>query len=129
MLPPGYTMAIVSAVGMVAAMDVPFPVELTALAMVGLVLRWALMRQNRSHDEHDARLTKIEQDLEATRVAKDIERSLKHALKNEVTAVRATIGVLVPQARRCSCGTMDPLMPVLERLAMALPDPPSEAYE
>lgn len=53
MLPPGYNVAIVSSIGMVAAMDVPFPVELTALAMVGLVLRWALIRQNRVHDEHD----------------------------------------------------------------------------
>lgn len=122
-MPPGYNLAIASSIGMIAAMDVPFPVELTALAMVGLVLRWALIRQNRSHDEHDARISRIEEDLEVERLARLEEKHLKHAWRNEVTSLRATIAMVLPTAQRCSCGTMEPLLPVLQRLATDTREP------
>lgn len=122
-MPPGYNFTIISAIALLAAVDVPFPVEITALAMVGLVLRWALMRQNRAHDEHDRRLSEIEDELNATRAAKDQERHLKHAWRNEVSAMRATLGVMLPIVKNCSCGTMDPLLPVLERLVTDIKEP------
>lgn len=122
-MPEGYTFTLISTIAMLAAVDVPFPVEMTALAMVGLVLRWSLIRQNRSHDEHDARLTSIEVELAETRAEKDIQRQLKHAWKNEVTATRAALAVLVPQAAKCECGTMEPLMPVLRKLAIDTKEP------
>lgn len=122
-MPEGYTYTLVSTIGLLAAVDLPIPVELSALAMVGLVLRWALIRQNRAHDEHDERLTVIETELRETREAKDIERQLKHAWKNEVTAMRATLAVMLPQAKRCTCATMEPLIPVLEKLALDTKEP------
>lgn len=115
-MPPGYNSTIVATVAFLAAVEVPFPVELTALAMVGLVLRWALARQSREHDQHDARLSALEEQSSH-------ERHLKHAWRNEVTAMRATIAMMVPIAQRCSCGSMDPLVPVLERLALDTKEP------
>lgn len=116
-------MVLASAVVTLAAVDVPFPVELTALAMVGLVLRWALGRQNRAHDEHDRRIADIERELDRTRADKDTERHLKHAWRREVTAMRMALLTMLPLARGCTCGTMDPLLPVLERLATETKEP------
>lgn len=122
-MPAGYSASIISAIAVLAAADVPFPIEITALIMVGMVLRWALGRQNRAHDEHDRRIEDIEQQLRDTAEAKDAERHLKHAWKNEVATMRATIGVMLPLIRNCSCGTMDPLLPVLERLVTDIKEP------
>lgn len=119
----GYTYAIISTVGFLIAVEVPLPVEMTALVMVGLVLRWSLSRQNRVHDEHEDRLNQIEVELAETREAKDIERHLKHAWKNEVTATRATLAMIYPQAARCSCGTMEPLLETLRKLAVETKEP------
>lgn len=112
-----------SAVVTLAAVDAPLPIELTALMMVGVVLHWALARQNRTHDEHDERIKAVEEELAATRQSKDIERQLKHAWRNEVAAMQAALAVMVPLAQKCSCGTMDPLLPVLERLAADRKEP------
>lgn len=106
---PGFVIA--SAVAVLAAADVPFPVELTALAMVGLVLRFLLRRDARAHDKHDRRLTAVEKELRQQHTA-------KHAALNEITAMRAAIAIIVTQAQKCSCGTMEPLLPVLTRLSL-----------
>lgn len=122
-MPQGYTYTLASTVAFLAAVDVPFPVELTALAMVGLVLRWALSRQNKNHDEHEERIAEMERRWEEAVADYSAQRHLKHAWRNEVTAMRATLGVLVPAAQRCSCGTMEPLIPVLVKLATDIKEP------
>lgn len=119
---PGWTLT--STAGLLLAADVPLAVELPALGMVGLVLHFLLRRETVSHHEHARRLTRIESQLEAERDARDEQRRLKHALQNEITATRATISILLPQARRCTCGTMEPLIPILDRIAYDLKETP-----
>lgn len=106
---PSFTLALAGV--LLAVSDVPLPIELSAMAMVGLVLRFLLKRDARAHTKHDARLTSIEAEL-------NVQRSAKHAYLNEITAMRAAIAIIVTQAQKCSCGTMEPLLPVLTRLSL-----------
>lgn len=122
-MPSGYTSTIAAAVAILAAVDVPFPIELTALAMVGLVLRWSLSRQNKAHDEHEGRIADMERRLDDAVDSYNTQRHLKHAWAREVAATRATLGTMLPLAKNCSCGTMDPLIPVLEKLATETKEP------
>lgn len=112
---------LVSTVGVLAASsDVPFPVEMSALVMVGLVLRWALRRENTAHEERDKRVDNLEARTKDLEEEADTQRSLKHALANQITAMKTTITMMLPFARQCTCETMTPLLPILERLALEI---------
>lgn len=104
---------LVSVSGMMLAYDVPLPVEMTALAMVGVILHFFLRRDASSHTKHDIRLTRIEAEL-------DNQRTAKHALRNELTAFRASLAMLLPTAKNCTCGAMASLVPIIERLTTEL---------
>lgn len=109
-MPEGYTYTLASTVAVLAAVDVPFPVELSALAMVGFVLRWALARQNKAHDQHEDRLSKVEEQLR-------VKSTEKHALANQITALRTAVKLIIPTAEQCTCGSMERLLPTLHSLA------------
>jgi hypothetical protein len=104
--------------GLAAAPGVPFPIEMTALVMVGLVLRWALGRDSKSHNERDERISSLESRMREVEEEADTQRHLKHALNNQVTAMKTTITMMLPFAKQCTCGTVIPLIPILERLAL-----------
>lgn len=117
------TATLASTTGVLLAVDIPFPVELSSLALVAVVLRYFLHRDALSHTHHDERLTAIEEQLNYERDMTSEQRRLKHALQNEVSATRAVISVVVPQAAKCSCGVMEPLIPVLQQLSLDIKEP------
>jgi len=110
---------IASTIGVLAATPgVPFPVEMSALVMVGLVLRWALRREGHMHEDRDDRISKLELQMRDVEKEADTQRHLKHALNNQITAMKTTITLMLPFAKQCTCNTMTPLLPVLEKLTL-----------
>lgn len=117
-MPAGYDIALLSTLGILAAADLPLPVELTALAMVGLVIRWSLGRMTRDQDEHEKRMTALEAEMAEVREEASQQRHLKHNLDNRITAMGSAIFMMLPQAQACECGSMSRLVPILEHLAI-----------
>jgi hypothetical protein len=91
------------------AANLPFPVELSALAMVGLILRW-MMQRDATNDS--AILVRLER-LEASEAE---QRHLKHALLNRLAGLKGTLLVILHAARHCTCDALTPVLPLLEEL-------------
>ncbi len=115
MLDPS-TIVLVSTVAVLGAVEAPLPVNITAMALVALVLRYLLKKDGKSHDAHDARLSELEAEVEAVRKDASDQRGRAHKLENTITGQVAALAMLLPAAEKCSCGTMAPYVPVLYRL-------------
>lgn len=111
---PAFVLA--STIVTMLALEVPFPVELTALAMVGLVLRWALARDDKAHAGHDSRIMTLEAEMRVVRESESEQRHLKHALLNQIGAARGALVLVSSAARTCKCDAMAPLIPLLDAL-------------
>lgn len=115
------TPALALAVAVLAATDVPFPVELSALVLVAGILRWLIRREDRVDGETLDRIAALEVETERLRSMESEQRSAKHALGNELAAIRTTLELVVVVADRCTCGALDPVRPVLARLGKRKP--------
>lgn len=104
---PSFVLASTTAV--LIAMDVPFPVELTALAMVGLILRVYIGRENKDKELQDRRLTALEHDASE-------QRHLKHAQINANVALRGALELVHIEAQRCTCDALAPVLPLIRNL-------------
>lgn len=104
---PTYVLA--STIAMLAVADVPLPLELSALAMVGLILRVYIGRENRLNNDRDVRLERLE-------AARDEQRHLKHMVLNQLAGVTGTLAAARQAAMRCTCGAMVPILPLLDNL-------------
>lgn len=107
----------VTVIALLFAVDVPLPIEMTALVMVGLVLRWSLGRQNRESAGADVRMSRLEAKVDHNAEEIDRQRHFKHDFLNQITAVYASIVMLRETAvDRCTCHAFDPYIPVLDAL-------------
>lgn len=111
-LMPSFILA--STAGLLLATDVPLPVELTAMGMVGTILLWLIRRENQQDTDTQVRLTR----LEATEAE---QRHLKHALLNRLAGLKGSLLVVKQTAENCSCGAMHPVLPLLEELVAEEP--------
>lgn len=102
--------------GLLLAVQVPLPIEMTALVMVGLVLRWSLGRQTRAANHIDARMTELEGRISKNRAEIDRQRHWKHEFRNQLSGVYATMVMMREAANRCDCEAFDPLIPVLDQI-------------
>lgn len=97
-----------TAAGLLAA-DVPLPVELTALAMVGVILRFLLQRDDSAAKERDRRLDALEAE-------RDEQRHLKHVVINQLAGITGSLALIKTAAERCTCGAVTPVMPLIDNL-------------
>lgn len=109
--------------GVLLAVDMPTWRELSALAMVGLILRWMIARENRREVRDlnvDAathrRITSLERNVGALRREVTEQRHLKHDFEGKVIALQNALKLVRIQARRCSCGALDPIQQLLEEI-------------
>jgi signal transduction histidine kinase len=109
------TPVLLSAAGVLLAADVPLPVELSAMAMVGLVLRWLIRRDSRKDRDMEERVQLLEQKA-------DEQRHLKHEFRNRVTVVRGSLELARQAAEHCTCGAMDTVKPLLDQI-LSRPEP------
>lgn len=103
------TVVLVASTAAIYATDVPLPVELTALAMVGLILRVYLGREAKAAAQRDRRLDELEAEA-------DEQRHMKHLVLNQLAGITGTLALVQAAAQRCSCGALAPLLPLIERL-------------
>lgn len=103
------TAVLTSSVVALYAVDLPLPVEMTALVMVGLILRVFLRR-----DDH--RFQRIETDVEQLRRENQEQRHLKHEYRNQLTALQYALSLTLAEAERCSCGALDTIRPTLKQI-------------
>lgn len=108
------TAALVVTVGVLAAAGTPFPVEVGALAMVGLILRWLVRRENLADAGTLGRIDALEAEVAQLRSSESEQRHAKHELIVENAALRNAQTLLVRAARACSCQALHPLIPLLE---------------
>lgn len=92
-----------------ASSGVPFPIEMTALVMVGLILRVYIVRENKSREEHAKRLKALEEEV-------DEQRHLKHLVINQLAGITGTLSLVQAAASRCTCGAVAPVLPLIENL-------------
>lgn len=118
---PAATPALVLSVAVLAAVDVPFPVELSALVLVAAILRWLIRREDSTDAATLARIDSLEAEVERVRFDESEQRSAKHALLNELAAIRTTLELVAVVSDRCTCGALDPVRPVLARLGKRKP--------
>lgn len=111
------TFVLFSTAALLAAVDAPLPLEMSALVMVGIILRWFVMRENKSSARHDQRLEEIEAEMTVLRLEGSEQRHLKHVFMNQLTGTQAALALVLNTARNCSCNAMDSVIPVLERLS------------
>lgn len=101
--------------GLVAA-QVPLPVEMTALVMVGLVLRYSLHKDAKSDSDQESRITRLEDTVLENRQRIDEQRHLKHAALNRIAGITGMLMLLRQQIALCTCGAMGPLLPVVDQI-------------
>lgn len=118
------TFVLATSVAVLYAAEVPLPVEITALAMVAVVLRWLLSRENTAVLSHEARVATLEADMANVRAEASEQRHLKHEFINRVTGMQAAIALVLASARSCSCGAMEPILPVLDQLSIPTKENP-----
>lgn len=114
---PGVTLTIASTTGLLLAYDVPLPLELPALAMVGLVLRWLVKREAVADTATLQRITDLEAQLEEMRDEQSQERHLKHGALNRAIAAEQTLRLVKIAAGRCSCGALDQILSLLAEVS------------
>ena len=105
-LMPAPTLFLASTAGVMLAADVPLPVEISAMAMVGLFLRWLMQRDSRNDEDVEKRLKKLEKHA-------DWQRHLKHVFLNRLAYCRGTFLLVRQQALLCKCGAMTPVLALL----------------
>lgn len=110
------TAILLATVSTLAAVDVPFPVEISALVLVAGILRWLLRREDSVDAATLARIDTLESEVVDLRLAESEQRHEKHALRGEIAGLRGTFAVLDALARSCHCGALDPALPLLEAL-------------
>lgn len=110
------TITLASSGATLLAMDVPLPIEMGALVMVGMILRWLIRRENHTEALDEKRLTRLEGRIDELQNDVSEQRHLKHTLLNQLAAIRGSILVIRRAAERCTCESMIPVLPVLEML-------------
>lgn len=110
------TFVLGSTIAVLSAVEVPLPVEMTALVMVGLILRVYIARENRLNEQRDERLSKLE-------AARDEQRHLKHMVINQLAGVSGTLHTARQAALRCTCGAMVQVIPLIDNILDKEPDP------
>lgn len=108
------TATLLVTVGALLAAGTPFPVEVGALAMVGLVLRWLVRRENLADAGTLARIDALEAEVAQLRSSESDQRRRKHELIVENAALRNAHTLLARAARACSCQALDPIISLLE---------------
>lgn len=111
------TIALVSTAAFLLAVEPPLPIQATAMGAVVLVLRWALRRDSKHHESTNERLEEMMTEIEVIREEASNFRHQKHERDTRIAAIWAGISMLIPQAKQCTCGKMDILVPVLEDIA------------
>lgn len=106
-----------TAVAVLAAADVPLPAELTALALVAVVLRWFIVRDNQADRDRDARLIALE-------AKADEQRHLKHMVLNQLARIVPSLALIQVASERCTCGAMTQVLPLIENLLTAEQEKP-----
>jgi hypothetical protein len=91
------------------AVNLPLGVEITALVMVGAILKVFLRRD-------DTRFSRLEQKVEALEADNKEQHHLKHEFRNRLAAVHYALSLVIAEARTCTCGALDTLLPVLEQI-------------
>ena len=119
---PAPTMVLATTAAGLLAAEIPFPVELSALALVGFILRWLVVRENRADDSMLKRIEHLERDLAAMTVAQSEERRLKHAALNDAASRGMAVHLMAAAARHCTCGQMDQILYLVESTGV-VPDP------
>lgn len=104
---PSFVLA--STIAALYAADVPLPIEMTALVMVGLILRVYLGRESKQQSELAKRLDAIEAEA-------DEQRHIKHMVLNRLAGITGTLALVKAAAERCTCGATAPVLPLIERL-------------
>lgn len=108
------TFVLASTITTLYAMDVPLPVEMSALVMVGIILRVYIGRENKAHEVRDKRIAKLERDVWQ-------QRHIKHEFRNQMTVLAGTLALALQQAAKCTCDAMTPVITpmqsAIERLA------------
>ena len=113
---PAPPAALALAAAGLAVTDVPLPAELGALALVGLVLHWALQRFSGTDQATLDRINKLETQLEDLRTEWSKERHLKHDALNRAASMSMTVRLLVAAARQCTCGNMHAILELVDRV-------------
>lgn len=119
-----YSLALATSIGMLYALEgVPLPVEMTALVMVGLILRWLLRRENKTDSIRDERIAALEAEVGELRASESEQRHLKHVVLNQLTIIRGTFALAKQQAEQCTCDAMTPVIPLLDNILKPLSQP------
>lgn len=111
------TFVLLSTAVLLTAVDAPLPLEMSALVMVGIILRWFVIRENKSASRHDERLVELEEEMAHLREEASAERHRKHVYLNQLTGIQAAFALVLSTAHTCTCNAMDAVIPVLEKLS------------
>ncbi len=106
-----------STVAVLVATEAPLPVQVTAMVLVAIVLRYLLRRDDSTHIQHEKRLNEMQAEISRLNSGEAEQRHLKHLLNNRITGIQAALALLIPAAEKCTCGQMSPFLPVLVRLS------------
>ncbi len=115
---PVPSVALAVSVGGLAVADVPLPAELGALALLALFMHWALQRFSSTDTVTLKRIDKLEADLAKVRDDWSQERHRKHDALNQAASTSMTVRLLAAAARKCTCGQMDSIMELVDRVGM-----------
>lgn len=110
------TFVLAATIFAVLAADVPLPVEMSALVMVGLILRVYIIRENSAQRDHAARLAALEAEVSE-------QRHLKHLVINKLTTVIGTLALVQAEADRCTCGAVTSVLPLINKVLNKEGDP------
>lgn len=110
------TLVLASSIVSLYAVQVPLPVEMSALVMVGLILRWMVRREAMTDVSRDERIAALEAEVASIREGESEQRHLKHLVINQVTAMRGSLEMIKLAAQRCSCGAVSPVIPLIDNL-------------
>lgn len=117
MVPSLPTLVLVPTIGWLYASGLPVPIQLTALCMVGLILRVFIRRDDNRFARMEAQLAEVQAEAQE-------QHHLKHLLANQITARDVALKMILPPARACTCDVMTPYISTLEFLA--IPAAPKE---
>lgn len=90
------------------------PVSYTPLGIVALVVTFLLWRMKDSDSDNRKRIAELEVKLETAMTDNAVQHSLKHRALGQVAAGKGIIDLTRKQARKCDCGAMAPVLPLID---------------
>jgi hypothetical protein len=94
---------------------VVIPALLTALSLLGLVLKWLIQREATTDTQTLERISKLESEVELLRADQSEQRRLKHEALNRAAGLSLAARMLLTSARHCTCGALTHVVELVDR--------------